>query len=121
MHASPPNHGLPKPTKPNHFLPPQIAQNPVFYAVGRSFFLHSAGRKNSLPTTQATTSTGRLAHPNATEGNRKPYASINPQTAPAGSRITQNRPSPIALGPSTISPPSSVTRSTLESRSSTLI
>ena len=50
-----------------------------------------------------------------------PYASINPQTAPAGSRITQNRPSPISRGPSTISPPSSVTRSTLESRSSTLM
>ena len=121
MHPSPPNHGLPKPTQPNHFLPPQITQNPVFYALGRSFFLHRPGRKNSLPTTQATTSTGRRDPSNATEQNRTPYASINPQTAPAGSRITQNLPSPIALGPSTISPPSSVTRSTLESRFSTLM
>lgn len=52
---------------------------------------------------------------------KQPYGSINPQIAPAGSRITANLPSPSSLGPSTISPPSSVTRATLESRSSTLM
>ena len=72
------------------------------------------------PTTQPPPS---QAPPNRTQPNRteQPYGWISPQIAPAGSRITQNRPSPSSLGPSRTSPPRFFTRSTLESRSSTLM
>lgn len=100
---------LPNPTTSNH---PEIHETQCFLRPDARFFLHRPGRKifhqpPSVP-----------IRSNRTE---QPYGSINPQIAPAGSRITANRPSPSALGPSTISPPSSVTRATLESRSSTLM
>ncbi len=61
------NRGLPKPTKANHFQPPEIAENPVFYAVGRTFFSTAPGRKNFYQPP-------RRPHPQA--------------AAPAGPRIT---------------------------------
>lgn len=110
--TDPLNHDQPGPSKPNHFQPPSNPRNPVFYAAGPQLFLHRPARKNfhQPPSVQT--------RPNRTE---QPYGWISPQTAPAGSRITANLPWPSSRGPSTISPPSSVTCATLESRSSTLM
>ena len=80
----------------------------------------------TTPNTNRRQTQPRTAYPPPTPENspdrpEQPYGSISPQIAPAGSRITANLPSPSSRGPSTISPPSSVTCATLESRSSTLM
>lgn len=103
---------LPNPTTSNH---PRIHETQCFLRSDARFF--STGPAEKFSTNHPASRSART-EPNRTE---QPYGSINPQIAPAGSRITANRPSPSSLGPSKISPPSSVTRATLESRSSTLI